>query len=97
MEGKVKNVKRVCWEKERKSEHWSSDVHSLRCTVTFAVLYNGDRVGIDEDDLRTHYGRVRITDNLILELNDALHNKKIKYSKDKCGDCRLEGNISDYL
>lgn len=75
MEGKVKNVKRACWEKERKSEHWNSDVQSLRFIVTFAVLYNGDRVDINEDDIRTHYGRVRITDNLILELNDALHNK----------------------
>lgn len=50
MRGKVKFVKRNVWLKENKLFHWSSEVRPLRSTVTYAVLYNDERVGICEDE-----------------------------------------------
>ena len=54
MRGKVKYVKREVWYKGRDVDWPSSDVHPLRITGTYAVLYNGDVVEIDEDDVREY-------------------------------------------
>ena len=61
MRGKVKYVTRSIWYEENQSDHWRSDVHPVRYTNTYAVLYNGDEVDIDEDDIRDYYDRSRIT------------------------------------
>lgn len=97
MRGKVKYVTRsICYE-ENQSDHWSSDVHAVRYTNTYAVLYNGDEVDIDEDDIRDYYDRSRITRDLVSELSDDLHNEWIEYYEDEDGDYCLDGELSDYI
>lgn len=97
MRGKVKFVKRNIWLKENKLFHWSSEVRPLRSTVTYAVLYNDERVGICEDEIRACYQRDRITIELIGSLDKALHNKWVEFDKDKHEDYKLKGKWSDYL
>lgn len=93
MEGKVKKVWRDVWYVEGTEDHWSSDVHPLRCTRTYALLYDDNEVDIDEDDIRDYYGCTNITRNIIESLNDDLHNEKIEYDED--GD--LIGELADYI
>ena len=95
--GKVKYVTRSIWYEENKSDHWRSDVHAVRYTNTYAVLYNGDEVDIDEDDIRDYYDRSRITRDLVSELSDDLHNEWIGYYEDEDGDYCLDGELSDYI
>ena len=97
MRGKVKYVKREEWFKENSSDHWSSDVHAVRYTNTYAVLFNGDKVCIDEEDIRYYYGYSRITKSLISRLNDDLKYKRIEYDQDWDGDYSLDGSLSDYI
>ena len=97
MRGKVKYVTRSVWYVESQSDHWSSDVHALRCTDTYAVLYNGNNVSIDEDDIRDYYGRSKITRELVSELSNDLHNEWIEYYEDEDGDYYLDGELSDYI
>lgn len=97
MRGKVKYVTRSIWYEENQSGHWRSDVHPVRYTNTYAVLYNGDEVDIDEDDIRDYYDRSRITRELVSELNDDLHNVWIEYYEDEDGDYCLDGELSDYI
>lgn len=82
MRGKVKYVRRDVWFEEAIEDHWSSDVHPIRHTRTYAVLYNGDEVDIDEDEIRDYYDCQRLTGNIIEELNDDLHNEWIEYDDD---------------
>lgn len=97
MRGKVKYVTRSTWYVENQSDHWRSDVHPVRYTNTYAVLYNGDEVDIDEDDIRDCYDRSRITRELVSELSDDLHNVWIEYYEDEDGDYCLDGELSDYI
>ena len=97
MRGKVKYVTRSISYEENQSDHWRSDVHAVRYTKTYAVLYNGDEVDIDEDDIRDYYDRSRITRDLVSELSDALHNEWIEYYEDEDGDYCLDGELSDYI
>lgn len=97
MKGKVKYVTRDVWYEESQSDHWRSDVHPVRNTNTYAVLYNGDEVDIDEDDIRDYYGCSRITRELVSELSDDLHNEWIEYYEDEDGDYSLDGELSDYI
>lgn len=97
MRGKVKYVTREVNYVECSSDHWSSDSHAVRNTNTYAVLYNGDYVDIDEDDVRDYYNCHRITRNLIGELSDELHNEWIEYYEDEYGDFCLDGCLSDYI
>ena len=97
MRGIVKYVTRSIWYEENQSEHWSSDVHAVRYTNPYAVLYNGDEVDIDEDDIRDYYDRSRITRDLVSELSDDLHNEWIEYYEDEDGDYCLDGELSDYI
>ena len=97
MRGKVKYVTRSIWYEENQSDHWSSDVHAVRYTNTYAVLYNGDEVDIDEDDIRDYYDRSRITRDLVSELSDDLHNEWIEYYEDEDGGYCLDGELSDYI
>ena len=97
MRGKVKYVTRDVWEKEIQSNHWSSDYHTERCTNTYAVLYDGNEVEIDEDDIRDYYDCCRITGNIVNQLSDDLHNEWIEYSEDWDGDYSLDGELSDYI
>lgn len=97
MRGKVKYVTRSIWYKENQSVHWSSDLHAVRYTNTYAVLYNGDEVVIDEDDIRDYYDRSRITRDLVSELSNDLHNEWIEYYEDEDGDYCLDGELSDYI
>lgn len=69
----------------------------VRYTNTYAVLYNGDEVDIDEDDIRDYYDCSRITRELVSELSDDLHNEWIEYYEDEDGDYCLEGELSDYI
>lgn len=59
-----------------------ADPWDIRITNTYAVLYNGDKVCIDEDEIRECYDYERITSNLIDELSNDLHNVWIEYSED---------------
>lgn len=97
MRGKVKYVTREVWYREDSSSHWSSDEHPVRETSTYAVLYDGDEVEIDEDDIRCYYERGRITTGLIQQLSDDLHNEWIDYYEDDDGDYWLDGELSDYI
>lgn len=97
MRGKVKYVTRSIWYKENVQTVWSSDYHAVRYTNTYAVLYNGDKVNIDEDDIRDYYDRSRITDVLINELSNDLHNVWINYSEGDDEDYWLGGELSDYI
>ena len=51
MRGKVKYVKRSVWFVEAQESIPNHDTHAIRHTCTYAVLYNGDNVDIDEDDI----------------------------------------------
>ncbi len=97
MRGKIKYIRRNVWYVGNQAYHWSSDFHDVRCTRTFAMLYSGDGVIIDEDDIRNYYGRSRITDGLIQELNQTLHNVWIEYYEGEGGDYYLDGEFSDYI
>ena len=69
MRSKVKYVTRSIWYEENQSDHYRSDVHAVRYTTTYAVLYNGDEVDIDEDDIRDYYDRSRI--HIVSSANSA--------------------------
>lgn len=97
MRGKVKYVTRSVWYKENQAFHWSSDIHAMRYTNTYAVLYNGDQVDLDEDDIREFYDRTRITYDLVQELSNDLHNEWIEYNEDEEGDYCLDGCLSNYI
>ncbi|MBD5289936.1 MAG: hypothetical protein HDS26_04540 [Bacteroides sp.] len=97
MRGKVKYVTRSVWYRENESSQHSSDWHAVRYTCTYAVLYNGDEVEIDEDDIRDYYDRTNITRELISELSDELHNEWIEYYEDDDGDYCMDGELSDYI
>lgn len=97
MRGKVKDVTRDVWYEECTSDHWSSHSHPQRFTNTYAVLYNGDEVDIDEDDIRDYYGCRNLTANIIGQLNDDLHNEYIEYYEDEDGDYCLDGCLNDYI
>ena len=92
MRGKVKYVARSIWYKV-----WNPYEHGVRYTNTYAVLYNGKKVNIDEDDIRDYYDRTRITSELISELSDDLHNEWIEYYEEDDGFNYLDGNLSDYI
>ncbi len=97
MEAKVKFVTRSVLFVENQQDHWRSDVHAVRCTITYAVLYNGDEVNIDEDDIRDYYETRYITAGVISALSESLHNVYIDYYKDEDGDYWLDGNLEDYI
>lgn len=97
MEAKVKFVTRSVWFVENQQDHWRSDVHAVRCTNTYAVLYNGDKVNIDEDDIRDYYETRYITAGVISALSESLHNVYIDYYEDEDGDYWLNGNLEDYI
>lgn len=97
MEGIVKYVTRNVWYEECTSDHWRSDVHPRRYTCTYAVLYNGDEVEIDEDDIRDFYDCYNLTANVIQGLNDDLRNECIEYYEDDDGDYYLDGCLEDYI
>ncbi|MEG2013582.1 MAG: hypothetical protein RR063_10340 [Anaerovoracaceae bacterium] len=89
----MKYVTRSVWYVGNQAYQHSSDWHDVRHSNTYAVLYNGDEVGIDEDEIRSCYNRTRITQDLITELSDDLHNVWIEYSADDDGDYWLEGDL----
>lgn len=97
MRGKVKYVTRYVWLNEMTEDHWKHDVHAVRETHTCAILYNGDKVEISENDIRNYYDRTKITDNLIDELSSDLHNVWIEYGGDDDQDYWLDGILSDYI
>lgn len=97
MRGKVKYCYRDVWYKENQADHWSSDNHPVRVTDVYAVLYDGTEVEIDEDDVRDYYDRERITEGLISQLSNDLHNEWIEYYEDEDGDLWLDGDLEDYL
>lgn len=92
MRGQVKYVKRFVWYKESTADHWRSDVHPYREIEIDAILYNGDEVKIDKDNIRNFYGCNNITSNVIYRLSGDLHNVWIEYS-DGC----LDGELADYI
>lgn len=97
MKGTVKFVKRSVWFSECQADHWSSDVHPVRHTCTYAILYNGNEVYLDEDDIRSYYDRSRITRDLVYDLSNDLHNVNIEYYEDDDGDYCLDGVLCDYI
>lgn len=97
MRGKVKNVRRSQWYSENSADHWSSNSHAVRHTNTYAELYDGTCVDIDEDDIRDFYEVRNLTRDVIDDLNDDLHNEYINYYADEDGDYCLDGDLSDYI
>ena len=97
MRGKVKEVKRSEWHVATQQNWPLHDVHATRATNTYAVLYDGKNVSIDEDDIRRFYGCQRITEACIAKLSNDLHNKEIEYTTDGDGDYCLVGSISQYI
>lgn len=87
MRGKVKYVDRDVW--------YEGD-HD-RYTNTYAVLYNGDTVCIDEDEIREFYDCKYITRSIINELSNDLHNEWIEYSGDWEGDYWLDDDLDDII
>ncbi len=97
MEGKVKQIKRSeCYVGNQAYQH-SHDLNDIRMTCLYAETYEGHQVLIDEADVLHHYGRRRFSENLVAELNSALHNKLVQYEKNKEGDYCLMGGIDKYL
>ena len=66
-------------------------------SCTYAVLYNGDEVDIDEDDIRDYYDTRYLTANVIASLSECLHNVYIDYYEDEDGDYCLDGCLEDYI
>lgn len=97
MRGKVKFVKRNTSYIGNQSDQYRSDVHDVRFTTTNAILYDGNEVVIDEDDIREYYNRKRINDSLVKIISDSLHNVWIDYYEDSDGVFWLQGSINDYL
>ena len=97
MKGKIKQIKRSEWYVGNQAYQHSHDLHDIRMTCLYAETYEGDQVIIDEADVLRHYGRQRFSENLIAELNSALHNTFVQYEKNKEGDYCLMGGIDKYL
>lgn len=97
MRGKVKFVERNEVFIGNQEDQHRSDIHDVRFTNTYAVLYNGDYVNIDEDEIRNHYDRIRINDDLISQLSDDLHNCAINYSPDDDDEYWLDDSLDDLI
>lgn len=97
MKGKVKFVTREEILQECIADHWRSDVHPLRHTLTYAVLYTGTKVFFDEEEIRAYFGGPRITTNRIQTLSELFHNKWIEYEQEPAGAYNLKGHLTDYL
>lgn len=97
MKGKVKYVTRSIWYEENQEYHWRSDVHAVHYTNTYAVLYSGEEVDIDEDDIRNYYDCRYITQEIIHELSEDLHNVWIKFYEDDDNNYCLDGELGDYI
>ncbi len=97
MKRKVKHIKRSEWYVGIQAYQHSHDFHNIRLTCLYAETYEGHQVLIDGADAHCHYGRQRFSENLIAELNSALHNKWVEYEKNKEGDYCLMGGIDNYL
>lgn len=97
MRGKVKYVTRnISYIGNMVYQH-RSDVHDVRYTTTNAILYNGEEVVLDEDDIKSYYNRTRITDKLVNTISDSLHNVWVDYVTDKDGVNFLDGSIENYI
>ena len=95
MRGKVKYVDRAIWYVGNPYRPSQQE----RQTNTYAVLYNGDEVDIDEDEIRDYYDCSRITQSLLGQLSDDMHNVWIEYSEydDPDDGYYLDGELSDYI
>ncbi len=94
MRGKVKYVERQIL---NEYDMDSDSAYPVRNTYTRAVLYDDTCVYIDEDEVREHYGRTRITEGLIKEMSQSLHNTRINYEPDDEDVNYLDGDLEDYL
>ena len=97
MNGKIKCVRRSEWYVGNQAYQHSHDIHNIRLTCLYAETWEGHQILIDESDVLRYFGRQRFSDNLIAELNSALHNKLVQYEKNEEGDYCLLGGIDDYL
>lgn len=97
MKSKVTSVKRSEYYSQMQQDAPKHDVHAVRHTNTYANTKNGDKVCIDENDIRSFYGRKKITDNLITILDLALKGVEIIYELKRDGDFSLKGSLSDYI
>ena len=97
MKSKVTSVKRSEYFSQMQQDAPRHDVHAVRHTNTFANTKCGDKVCIDENDIKSFYGRKRITPNLITLLDVVLKGVEILYELNSDGDFSLKGSISDYI
>lgn len=97
MKGKVKLIKRSEWYVGNQAYQHNHDLHDIRMTCLYAETYEGHQVLINEADVLRHFGRQRFSDNLVAELNTALHNKWVQYEKNEEGDYCLYGGLNNYL
>ena len=97
MKGNVKQIKRSEWYVGNQAYQHSHDFHDIRKTCLYAETYEGYKVIIPESEVLTYYGRKRFSDNLIEELNKALHNKHIGFEANEDGDYILSMSLSSYL
>lgn len=79
MKGKVKKVHRSEGSVFSQGHSWEYGEYSRKKTQTHAKLDNGDDVFINEDEIREVYGRKKITDKLINQLENDLKGKEIEY------------------
>lgn len=92
MKCKIKKVRRDIGFIESTQYHWSSDRRPERITRTCAEMYNGDEAEINEDEIRTHYGKERLTYKTIEQLNNDLHNRYVEYENGM-----LLGDLKEYI
>ena len=97
MRGKVKYIRRKVETVVNSSDYHSHDYHGIRTSSTWATLYNGDVVLLNENDILQYYGRNRFSDNLIQTLNNDLHNCYINYRDYFDGTYQINGSISNYI
>ena len=97
MRGKVKYVSRAILYRGNKEFQSDPDIHPVRYTNTYAVLYNDHEVDIDEDEIREFFGRKRITNDLINKLSNDLHNVWIEYSEDDEGGYSFDDDLEDLI
>ena len=100
MVGIVQKVIRSIWEIANSESLHRHDEHAIRKTFTSAVMKGSKGktlVSIDEDAIRSLYGRKNITEKLIDRLNNDLSNKSIKYRDIANGDFHLVGDLKDLI
>ncbi len=96
MKSIVKEVFRSVWYSENSGDHWSSDAHPLRKTITYAKMEDGTCVDLPESQILSYFEKQRFTDKLLGILDKTLKGKSLSYKSTSSGNV-LDGDFIDYL